>query len=252
MKFQPLKVGELAKRTGLTVRTLHHYDEIGLLKPSGHTESGHRLYTGADVTRLQQVVSLRQLGFSLEQVRDCLDRDDYSPVEVIRQHVARLREQMELQRGLCERLEALAAHFQKAGEVSADVFLQTIQTIEVMTVIESYYTPEQLELLRKRREEMGPAAEAVAKQGQHDWAQLIADLTEEMNKGTDPADPKMKELEKRRQALVNAFTGGNPGLEQSLKKMWTEQGDKLSAQFGYHPKLMEYLGKVAEAQKAPG
>jgi DNA-binding transcriptional MerR regulator len=251
MKNEALKVGELAKRTGLTVRTLHHYDEIGLLRPSHHTESGHRLYTPVDVARLQQVISLRQLGFTLDQVRDCLEWPDYSPVEVIRQHVARLREQIELQRGLCERLEALAAHFQKAGEVSAEMFLQTIQTIEVMNMIESYYTPEQLELLRKRREEMGPAAaEAMAQQGQNDWAQLIAELTEEMNKGTDPADPKMKEYEKRRQALVNAFTGGNPGLEQSLKRLWTEQGDKLSAQFGYDPKLMEYLGKVAEAQKA--
>ena len=63
MKFEALKVGDLARRTGLTVRTLHHYDEIGLLKPSLHTESGHRLYTGRDVARLQQVLSLRQLGF---------------------------------------------------------------------------------------------------------------------------------------------------------------------------------------------
>ena len=74
MRFEALKVGELARRTGLTVRTLHHYDEIGLLKPSLHTESGHRLYTAGDVARLQQVISLRQLGFSLEEVRDCLDR----------------------------------------------------------------------------------------------------------------------------------------------------------------------------------
>jgi DNA-binding transcriptional MerR regulator len=74
MKFEALKVGELAKRTGLTVRTLHHYDEIGLLKPSLHTEAGYRLYTRGDVARLQQVLSLRQLGFALEEIRDCLDR----------------------------------------------------------------------------------------------------------------------------------------------------------------------------------
>jgi DNA-binding transcriptional MerR regulator len=71
MKFEALKVGELSKRTGLTIRTLHHYDEIGLLKPSLHGEAGYRLYTAADVVRLQQVLSLRQLGFSLEEVRDC-------------------------------------------------------------------------------------------------------------------------------------------------------------------------------------
>ena len=49
MGFEALKVGELAKRTGLTIRTLHHYDEIGLLKPSLHTEAGYRLYTGRDI-----------------------------------------------------------------------------------------------------------------------------------------------------------------------------------------------------------
>ena len=69
-----LKVGELARRTGLTVRTLHHYDEIGLLRPSQHMVSGHRLYTAADVARLQRVLSLRQLGFGLEEVRQCLDQ----------------------------------------------------------------------------------------------------------------------------------------------------------------------------------
>jgi len=70
-----------------------------------------------------------------------------------------------------------------------------------------------------------------------------------MEKGTDPADPKLRELEKRRQALVNAFTGGDAEIEQSLKRLWTEQGDKLCAQYGYDPKLMEYLGKVNEAAK---
>jgi DNA-binding transcriptional MerR regulator len=137
MRFEALKVGELARRTGLTIRTLHHYDEIGLLKPSLHTESGHRLYTAADVARLQQVISLRQLGFSLEEVGGCLNRPDFSPLEVIRLHVARLRQQIELQRGLCERLEALAAYFQPAGVVSAEAFLQAI---EVMNMIEVFFT----------------------------------------------------------------------------------------------------------------
>ena len=145
MRFQALKVGELARRTGLTVRTLHHYDEIGLLRPSLHTESGHRLYVAADVARLQRVLSLRQLGFSLEEIRDCLDQAGFSPLEVIALHVTRLREQIELQRKLCERLEGLAEHFRPAGTVSAEAFLQTI---EVMTMIENYYTPEQLETLR--------------------------------------------------------------------------------------------------------
>jgi DNA-binding transcriptional MerR regulator len=247
MKFEALKVGELARRTGLTVRTLHHYDEIGLLKPSLHTEAGYRLYTAADVARLQQVLSLRQLGFALEEVRDCLDRPGFAPLEVIRLHVTRLREQIELQRKLCERLEALAEHFRRAEEVSADEFLYTI---EVMTMFEKYYTPEQMESFRKRSEEAAAAGVDVAQQAQQGtaaWQELLAQYKVEMESGTDPADPKVQALEKRRQALVNAFSGGDKAIEENLKRMWMEQGDKLCAQFGIDPEVMAYLGKAAEA-----
>lgn len=243
-----LSVGDLAKLAGVSIRTLHHYDEIGLLRPSLHTESGHRLYTAADLARLQQVISLRQLGFSLEEVGACLDRADFSPVDVIRMHLARLREQIEMQKGLCERLESLAHYFSngRAEEVSAEEFLQSI---EVMTMIANYYTPEQMEYFRKRREEASAAGVDIAQQGTADWSVLLADYKAEMEKGTDPADPKLRELEKRRQALVSAFSGGDAAIEQNLKRLWTEQGDKLCAQYGMDPKVMEYLGKIAEAQK---
>src|SRR5688572_24434246 len=129
MRWKALKVGELAQRSGLTVRTLHHYDQIGLLRPSGRTEAGHRLYTAADLARLQQVMSLRQLGFSLDEVKGCLDQEGFSPREVIRLHVARLREQIELKRELCARLEGVAQRFDTAGEVSAEEFLRTMEAM---------------------------------------------------------------------------------------------------------------------------
>ena len=110
-----LKVGELARRTGLTVRTLHHYDNVGLLSPSCRTESGHRLYTSDDIARLQQVMSLRQFGLSLDEVRDCLGRPDFSPQRVIELHLERLRQQIAHQQQLCGRLEALAARLRGGG-----------------------------------------------------------------------------------------------------------------------------------------
>src|SRR5437763_14695485 len=86
-----MKVGELAKRTGLSVRTLHYYDEIGLLQPSQLTASRHRLYGPGEVMRLQQIKSLRQLGFSLDEIRACLDAPELSPSRVLELHVKRLR-----------------------------------------------------------------------------------------------------------------------------------------------------------------
>jgi DNA-binding transcriptional MerR regulator len=246
MRFEPLKVGELARRTGLTIRTLHHYDEIGLLKPSLHTEAGHRLYTAGDVARLQQVLSLRQFGFSLEEVRACLDRPDFSPLEVIDLHLARLREQIELQRKLGELLEAAAAHLRTAEAVSADEF---IRTIEVMTMMDKYYTPEQLDTFKKRAEQMGPER---IKQAQEDWAELIALVHSEMEKGTDPRAPQVQALAQRWQALVDGFTGGDPGIAASVKRLWQEQGDTLIAMHGmqHDPRpVSEYMSKVIEAAK---
>ena len=126
MQFEAMKVGELARRTGLTVRTLHHYDEIGLLKPSLHTGAGHRLYTAIDVARLQQVLSLRQLGFSLDEIREFLQRPEFAPLKVIDLHLARLHEQIELQRQLKDRLELVANHLRMVGEVSTEEFFRTV------------------------------------------------------------------------------------------------------------------------------
>src|SRR6516225_4375898 len=75
---ESMKVGDLAKRTGLSVRTLHYYDEIGLLQPRNLTTSGHRVYGAGELARLQRIKSLRQLGFSLDEIRACLDAPDFS------------------------------------------------------------------------------------------------------------------------------------------------------------------------------
>jgi DNA-binding transcriptional MerR regulator len=251
MQFEALKVGELARRTGLTVRTLHHYDEIGLLKPSLHSEAGYRLYTAADVARLQQVLSLRQLGFALEEVRDCLDRPGFAPLEVIRLHVARLREQIELQRKLCERLEALAEHFRTAKEVSADEFLYTI---EVMTMIEKYYTPEQLKYLEERRVTGGPEMEEATQKGPQMWADLFADVKAAMDAGVPPEDPKAQELAKRWLALVTMVTGGDPSIYNSLRSMYENEDNVMGTDTKAMRPMMEYILKAAAAAgiKHPG
>ncbi|MGE0866979.1 MAG: MerR family transcriptional regulator [Kofleriaceae bacterium] len=78
-------VGELSRLTGITVRTLHHYDEIGLVRPSQRNAAGHRLYGDADVVRLQHVLVYRELGIPLEQIAAVLD-DERDPREVLHRH----------------------------------------------------------------------------------------------------------------------------------------------------------------------
>lgn len=246
MGFQPLKVGELARRTGLTVRALHHYDAVGLVSPSVRSDGGHRLYSAADLARLQRVVSLKHLGFTLDEIRDCLDRPGFDPLAVLDLHAKCLRARAEEERRLADHLEALAARLRAGGAATADDFLRTI---EVTTMVESYYTPEQLDELKRRREEYAAQGIDIAKTGADDWAALMADLTAAMTAGLDPASADVQALEARRRALIAGFTGGNPGIEQSLNRLWKEKGSEMAAQHGYSPDLMAYLGRVIDAGK---
>lgn len=96
MQSVALNVGDLAKQTGVSVRTLHYYDEIGLLSPSHRTEAGYRLYGEDDIIRWQQIVSLRQIGFFLEQIWECLEQEQFSPHQVVQLHLSQLKEQIAL------------------------------------------------------------------------------------------------------------------------------------------------------------
>lgn len=245
MKTEYWKVGELAKRTGLSVRTLHYYDEIGLLPPSHRTASGHRVYSVSDVVRLQQIKSLRQLGFALDEVRNFLDGRDTSPQCVIRLHVARLREQVRLQQRLCGRLDAIATKLDARADVSVDEFMETIQEIEMYEKLSSYYTPEQRQFLDERRSAVG---EDRIKHAESDWKRLIAEVRAERDKGTDPTSEAVLALARQWSDLIAEFTGGDPGIGKSLGKVW--QGEpSLREKTGIDAEIFEYIGKAMAAVK---
>ena len=236
VKSTAMKVGELAKKTGISVRTLHYYDEIGLLSPSGRTEADYRLYDGADIIRLQQIMSLRQLGFSLIEIKECLQKPDFSLHHTIQLHITRLREQIELSQKLLHRLEAIASH--KASSLNIE---DLIQTIEAITMFEKYYTPEQLETLKQRRKSL---REERIHQVENEWEKLIAQARAEMEKGTDPSSDSVQNIARRWRELIDEFTGGNPGIEQSLTTMYQQEGVETASRGLGDAALWEYMGKA--------
>jgi MerR family transcriptional regulator, thiopeptide resistance regulator len=240
------QVGELARETGLTVRTLHHYDQIGLLSPSRRSATGYRLYGSEDIARLQQIRSLRLLGFSLDDIRALLDQPNHSPLHVIELHLNRLREQMALQQTLVERLEALAARVAASEEPQAD---DIVRAIEVMTMTEhghKYYSPEQMEQLEKRREAVGDER---IRQVEAEWPQLIAEMRSAYERGIDPGDQHVQDLVRRWQALVAEFTGGDPGIAASLNRMYQNEPD-VRQRSGIDPELMEYVRTAMTASSS--
>jgi DNA-binding transcriptional MerR regulator len=229
------KIGELAKRTGLTVRTLHHYDEIGLLSPAERSDGGHRVYDEAAVQRLYRIVSLRSLGFPLDAIAQALDSERFDPRAAVEDHLRRLEAQIAQEQRLVHKLEALR------DRLGADDFLTTI---EELTMRERYYTPEQLDQLEQRRQALG---EDAIKDVEREWGEIFATLRSEMDKGTDPADPKLRPIGDRARELLLMFTGGDPGIEASLKRMYETEGPEKASRGMADPEVFEYLARVRAA-----
>ncbi|MCM3702305.1 MerR family transcriptional regulator [Paenibacillus macerans] len=124
------KVGDLAKLAGLTVRTLRYYDQIGLFSPSGQTESGHRLYNESDLSRLQQILSLKELGLSLEEVKSVLNDEQISPLEIVNLQMARIKEQIKQQQMLLDQLYHVSKSMQGKAPLAVEDFTELLQAMK--------------------------------------------------------------------------------------------------------------------------
>jgi DNA-binding transcriptional MerR regulator len=240
-----LRVGEVAKATGLTVRTLHHYDEIGLLAPSERSAAGYRLYTDGDVRRLYRILALRGMGFSLEEIAATLRREGDDPRPAVRRHLERVDEQLRLARRLRARLARILDLLDHADEPSGDQF---IEAIEVMTRMERYYTPDQLEQLERRAESIG---EDGLRRAEAEWTELIAAVEAERTAGTDPADARLDPLVERWTALIEQFTGGAAGIRASLQRMYEIEGPERASRGAVSGETMEYARRAIEARQRP-
>lgn len=128
------RVGELAAAAGLTVRTLHHYEEIGLLVASARTEAGHRVYSGADVERLYRICLLRRLGLPLNEIGRALDDPAWSLHSAMRAHLGDLERRLEVMGRLRGRLAQLVRSLDPAG---APAGADLLDVLEAMTTLDT-------------------------------------------------------------------------------------------------------------------
>lgn len=126
-----MRINEVAKLTGVTVRTLHYYDQIGLLKPSGITEAGYRLYDQEALTALQQILFFRELDFSLQEIREITGRPGYDRREALEKHREMLLKKK-------ERLEGLIGLVDRTLKGTDDMGFQEFDKTEIEEMKEKY------------------------------------------------------------------------------------------------------------------
>ena len=235
-----LTVGALAKRTGLTIRTLHYYDEIGLLSPSARTPSGYRLYSDEDVRRLERIVLLRGLGMPLESIASAMKGDGHALTELLERHATVVDVKIDELRAMHSRLAETIAQLRNHQYRSTD---DALALIEAVAAFERYFTDEQRETLRTRAEAVG--ADRV-RQAEAQWARLIADVRREIDAGTLPADPQVVTLAREWQSLLDEFTNGRFDIARSAGRMMRSEptAQRRMSDMGLQSQVMDY---VAEA-----
>lgn len=238
-----LKVGDVARRTGITVRALHHYDEIGLLEPSEQTASGHRLYTEDDLARLQKVVSLRQLGFSLDEIAKLLRGPASDLSGVLERHIHALRDQVARAEILRGKLESMAARLRAGDRPTIDDLLSTIKET---AMYEKYFTAEQAQKLKDHHRALGPGAQQEAERA---WKQLAAEVRAEFDRGTSPTAPEMQALARQWRALIDNITGGDTGIRQGLVALHRAEPNITTSFFGpvVDEDVLKYIGQAVAA-----
>ncbi|MFZ6871048.1 MerR family transcriptional regulator [Undibacterium sp. Di27W] len=159
-----LKIGELASRTGLTIRTLHHYDKIGLLNPSARSEAGYRLYDKADIKRLHHIQALRRLDLSLAEVADVINGAGNDLHCVIDEQISGLDQQIAQSVELRDRLQKLSELLKTNNEPNLEYWLSTL---EMMSLIGKYFSRDEILHMRELQAQnkiethMSPIVQAV-------------------------------------------------------------------------------------------
>jgi DNA-binding transcriptional MerR regulator len=216
------QASEFAELTGVTVRTLHHYDRLGLLRPTGRTPSGYRLYGERDFARLQQVLTLKFIGLPLKEIKELLNRKTLDLAGVLRLQrdiLEARRRQLEMALQAVERAEVAAT---KSGGPDWEAFRKIVEVITMQQDYEwvkNYYTQEQLADLARR------GTPEVLERGQREWQKLIAEVNEAVAGGVDPASERAQSLAARWSALIEEFTGGDPGIRENLKRLYADQAN---------------------------
>lgn len=230
-----LKVGELAKRTGVTVRALHHYDNIGLLRPTGRSDSGYRLYGREDVARLHGIQALRRMGFPLAEVAQLLDGGAVTLSAILERQIGALDEEITQAQALRERLAVMQAILAGGSQPEIDDWLTSLS---MMNTLEQYFSAGELKLVFERW-----------KRSRSEWPPLLQAVREAMERGVLPDSIELQPLARQWMEVSARWMDGDLGLLSRWGSMLREQPG-LPLPSGMDRTLLAYINQAVQLRLA--
>jgi MerR family transcriptional regulator, thiopeptide resistance regulator len=244
-------VQQFAKLAGVTVRTLHHYDRLGLLSPNHRSESGYRLYTNQDMVRLERIMVLRYLGLPLKQIASLLSErqsDDHDVAQLLRTQAVVLRERRESMTRVIRAVEAAEQSLDTVQQPDWKLFQTIIQEVSMQDNTEwskKYYSEAGQQAVEERKALWSPELqEKVTAQ----WNEMFAKVEAAIAAGEDPASEHGRQLASEWHKLVEGFTGGNREISKGLNAMVADQDNwpkPTQQQYAIKPELIDFIRKAS-------
>ena len=233
-------VSQLAKMAGVSVRTLHHYDQIGLLAPSARTEAGYRLYGEPELLRLQQILFFKELDLPLAEVRQILDDPRFDQVAALEHH-----------RQMLHRRMARLARLLKTSDRTIDRLTEEDMTLTDKELYEGF-TTEQIERYKREAREMyDPAlveeSERRVKKMSRDQWQAVGAEGEAVTTGLaaladrEPGDPEVQALIARHHAWIENFYPCSAEIYRGLGQGYVEHPEFRAFYEKYRPGLADFM-----------
>ncbi len=233
-------VRQLARLAGVTVRALHHYDQIGLLRPNARTAAGYRLYGEADLLRLQQILLFREMDVPLDQIREILDDPQFDLVQALRSH----RHTLQVR---AVRLETLLHTIDKTiAKLTEDTPMLTVEELyegfskedaeRYRREARELWNPEMVEATEQRARKMSKAQWAAVGQQGEQATQLLASLMDH-----SPDDPAVQAAIAQHHAWIENFYPAPAELYRGLGQMYVEHPEFHAFYEKYRPGLADFM-----------
>jgi DNA-binding transcriptional MerR regulator len=247
-----LTVGAVARLSGVTVRTLHHYDEIGLLSASGRSAAGYRRYADVDLDRLQRILFYRELGFGLDQIKDVMTDGGADAATHLRRQHSMLLDRI-------GRLERMATAVEKAMEArTMGINLTPEERFEVFGDFNPDDHAAEVEERWGNTDAYRESAKRTARYTKADWERIraqgqaaIEQVVAAMNAGKPADSPEaMAGAEAHRQQITDAFYECTYEIQVGLAEMYIADARFTATYEKIAPGLAQYLHDAIKANAA--
>jgi DNA-binding transcriptional MerR regulator len=234
-------VGELAKLSGLTVRALHHYEQLGLLAPSGRTGAGYRQYAEADVAVLHRILAWQQMGLPLKEIGPLLGPDAPPLEALLARQIVQVEAQLERQQRLLATMRRVAGRAREGGAALTE---ELLTLMSLMRTYERHFTGEELQRMVDVQARLGPDGVARLKA---ELGELLPAMRAALARRADPGSDEVRALAQRWIALDEAMPETAALRDKGRAMLAAEPGVQRAA--GITPALVEFIDQAIAAWK---